>query len=203
MSEREPIGVIGTGYVGLVTAAGFAELGNEVFCIDIDAEKIERLKDGQIPIYEPGLEELVLKHKGRLHFSTDIADARREGENLAVLADPKLNFPFYFPGLRANTGGYAANRARTYRIVVAQGENGQYYGVQGTNWKTPPILDKPSEKRRMAGRTYSLFYDGGRLRLVSWKTDKGAYWVSNTLSQKLTNKQMLALARSTRSLAGR
>ena len=83
-SAREPIGVIGTGYVGLVSAAGFAELGSEVWCIDIDAEKIERLRAGEIPIYEPGLAELVAKHRGRLHFSTDIADALEHARLLFV-----------------------------------------------------------------------------------------------------------------------
>ena len=74
-SERQPIGVIGTGYVGLVTAAGFAELGSEVWCIDIDAAKIARLQGGEVPIWEPGLEELLAKHSGRLHFSTELRDA--------------------------------------------------------------------------------------------------------------------------------
>jgi UDPglucose 6-dehydrogenase len=83
-SPREPIGVIGTGYVGLVTAAGFAELGNDVWCIDIDARKVERLKRGEIPIFEPGLAELVTKHQGRLHFSTDIADALEHARLLFV-----------------------------------------------------------------------------------------------------------------------
>src|SRR6195952_1968776 len=72
---REPIGVIGTGYVGLVTAAGFAHLGSEVFCIDIDADKVARLRAGEIPIWEPGLAEMVTKHRDRLHFSTELSDA--------------------------------------------------------------------------------------------------------------------------------
>src|SRR5215212_8426460 len=84
MTKREPIGVIGTGYVGLVTAAGFAELGNEVFCIDIDAAKIERLERGEIPIYEPGLDELVERHRDRLHFSTDLQDALEHARLLFV-----------------------------------------------------------------------------------------------------------------------
>ena len=83
-AAREPIGVIGTGYVGLVTAAGFAELGSEVWCVDIDAAKVERLRRGEVPIYEPGLEELLAKHSGRLHFSTDLAQALEHARLLFV-----------------------------------------------------------------------------------------------------------------------
>src|SRR4051812_27224408 len=81
---RETIGVIGTGYVGLVTAAGFAELGSDVWCIDIDAEKVARLRRREIPIYEPGLAELVERHRDRLHFSTDINDALAHARLLFV-----------------------------------------------------------------------------------------------------------------------
>jgi UDPglucose 6-dehydrogenase len=83
-AAREPIGVIGTGYVGLVTAAGFAALGNDVWCIDIDADKVARLQRGEIPIYEPGLAELVERHRDRLRFSTDIADALEHARLLFV-----------------------------------------------------------------------------------------------------------------------
>jgi UDPglucose 6-dehydrogenase len=81
---RETIGVIGTGYVGLVTAAGFAELGNEVWCVDIDVAKIEGLRQGRMPIWEPGLEELVAKHRGRMHFTTELADALEHARLLLV-----------------------------------------------------------------------------------------------------------------------
>src|SRR4051794_10271344 len=84
MAEREPIGVIGTGYVGLVTAAGFAELGSDVHCIDIDEGKIERLKRGEIPIYEPGLEDLIARNRERMHFSTDLSLALENARLLFV-----------------------------------------------------------------------------------------------------------------------
>jgi UDPglucose 6-dehydrogenase len=83
-NERQPIGVIGTGYVGLVTAAGFAHLGSDVYCIDIDADKIARLKAGEIPIYEPGLAEMVADNRERLHFSTDIAEALEHARLLFI-----------------------------------------------------------------------------------------------------------------------
>jgi UDPglucose 6-dehydrogenase len=83
-AEREPIAVIGTGYVGLVTAAGFAELGSEVWCLDFDADKIAQLKRGEIPIYEPGLQESLARHRERLHFSTELTPALQHARLLFV-----------------------------------------------------------------------------------------------------------------------
>ncbi len=76
--------VIGTGYVGLVTAAGFAELGSDVWCVDVDATKIERLSRGEIPIYEPGLAECVQRNRERLHFSTELGPALEHAQLLFV-----------------------------------------------------------------------------------------------------------------------
>ncbi|MEA2371628.1 MAG: UDPglucose 6-dehydrogenase [Solirubrobacteraceae bacterium] len=83
-SEREPIGVIGTGYVGLVTAAGFAELGSDVYCVDVDAEKVARLERGEVPIYEPGLAESIVRNRERMHFSTGLEDALERARLLFV-----------------------------------------------------------------------------------------------------------------------
>jgi len=75
------ITIFGSGYVGLVTGACFAEVGNEVLCVDIDQNKINRLKEGDIPIYEPGLEDIVVENsrEGRLRFTSDIEEGVQFG----------------------------------------------------------------------------------------------------------------------------
>ena len=71
------IAVIGTGYVGLVTGTCLAETGNNVICVDVNAAKVQKMQAGEIPIYEPGLAEIIQGNMiaGRLHFSTSLSDA--------------------------------------------------------------------------------------------------------------------------------
>lgn len=80
------IAVIGSGYVGLVAGACFAETGNDVICVDVDAEKIARLQRNEVPIYEPGLEPMVRRNQeeGRLTFTTDIGDAIRKSRVIFI-----------------------------------------------------------------------------------------------------------------------
>ena len=148
--------------------------------------------------------------KTRRTLAPGLVVRKEEGENHVIDISTKLReLPVYFPRVRLARGGYVKdsprsydiydrnkNKYRAYRIMLAEGDNGQYYGVQGTTWKAPPILDNPTDEVRMRKRTYQRYFDGHRLRLVAWKTGRAVYWVSNTLSQRLTNRQMMDIARS-------
>lgn len=121
------IAIVGTGYVGLVSGACFAETGAIVTCVDVDAKKIERLKAGQIPIYEPGLDELVTKNvkAGRLKFTTSLAD---------VLNDQQIVFSAV--GTPPDEDGSADLK---YVLQVAQtiGDNLNHYMVVVTKSTVP------------------------------------------------------------------
>ena len=78
------LAVVGTGYVGLVSGVCFAEWGHQVVCVDNDAAKIDMLKKGQIPIYEPGLKELMDKNLARLSFTTSIEEATDKSDIIFI-----------------------------------------------------------------------------------------------------------------------
>lgn len=107
------IAVVGTGYVGLVAGTCFAETGNEVTCVDIDARKVEQLRQGKSPIYEPGLSELLTKNieEGRLHFTTDL--------KAAVEANPVI---FLAVGTPSSEDG-SADLSAVMKVAGAIGES--------------------------------------------------------------------------------
>ena len=91
-SKKDSVGIIGIGYVGLVTATCLAELGNHVVCMDIDAEKIANLQQGQIPIYEPGLPELIQKNRERMTFTTTLPEVFSQCEIFFIAIDTPPTF---------------------------------------------------------------------------------------------------------------
>ena len=151
-------------------------------------------------------------------------EPKPEGDGSAVTIDstgagvawaekfaPAVKFPVFYP-TRLGPGSTISNESREYKIadedknihrayklvfsMPGTSVPLEFYGLMGTTWLDPPILDDPSETREIGGRSYDLFYDGDRLRMVAWKTDKAAYWLSNTLLQTLEEGQMLAIADS-------
>lgn len=144
-----------------------------------------------------------------------LEDASGFGQDQAlqgVEAGLGTTLPALYPTLRTIGSVYAGpprvykmrgTDGRTYgayRMVLQTGVVGEYYGLQGTTWMNPPILEGVTETRKIGRRTYELVRDGDRLRLVAWRTRKALYWVSNTLLLTLDEKQMMAIARSVRAL---
>ena len=143
----------------------------------------------------------------------ELQDASAAGEAQAQQVEEQgAKLPVFYPAKLAPGSTFSEepnaygiqvkgqSRQPAYRIVVNAGEVGEYYGVQGTTWKNPPILDDPTITRKVGGRDFELHYDGDRLRLVAWRTKDAVYWLSNTLVQGLSEDEMLGIAAATREL---
>jgi LCP family protein required for cell wall assembly len=111
-------------------------------------------------------------------------------------------FKVYYPVKRVTMAGAPLDETRFYKlnghpayvVVVAEGGLGQYYDLEGTTWQNAPILRSPNQTVRVGGRTMQLYFEGQRLRMVAWHDGPAVYWVVNTLSNVLSNRQMLAIA---------
>lgn len=142
------ITIVGTGYVGLVTGTCFAETGMDVTCVDIDIKKIEKLKKGILPIYEPGLEEMVERNvkKGRLHFSSSLKDCIKGSESVFIAVgtppgeDGSADLK-YVIGVAKEIGEYAEN----YMVVVTKSTV-----PVGTSLKVKNALKEALKKRNIS-----------------------------------------------------
>jgi UDPglucose 6-dehydrogenase len=139
MTDREPIGVIGVGWVGLVTAACFAELGHEVWARDIVPEKVESLSRGEVPIHEPGLPELVARNAERLHFTTQMPDVLEHARLLFVCVDT----PPTYSG--------DADLSRVESVLAELGQSNEHALVMKS---TVPVGTGRSIQRRRPGTGY-------------------------------------------------
>jgi UDPglucose 6-dehydrogenase len=137
--SREPIGVIGAGWVGLVTAACFAELGHDVYVRDIVQEKIDALAGGNVPIYEPGLSELISKNSSRLHFTTSMEDVLPNAHLLFCCVDTPPSY----------SGD--ADLSRVERVVAEVNESSDHALVMKS---TVPVGTGRSIRRRAEGLGY-------------------------------------------------
>jgi polyisoprenyl-teichoic acid--peptidoglycan teichoic acid transferase len=144
-------------------------------------------------------------------IAPELIDSAGAGVAFADRFAPAVGFPVFYP-TKLVPGSQIIDESREYKIadedknvhtayklvfsVPGSAVPFEYYGLMGTTWSDPPIIDNPTDTREIGGREYMLFYDGDRLRLVAWKTDEAAYWLNNTLTQTLEEDEMIAIADS-------
>ena len=129
--------MIGTGYVGLVSGVCFSDLGNDVICVDKDTKKINDLKKGIIPIYEPGLEELVLKNykNQRLNFSTDLKESVKKSDIIFICV-----------GTPTKKGGSGADLSQIYDVAKEIGTSINKFKIIITKSTVPVMTGDEIEK---------------------------------------------------------
>jgi LCP family protein required for cell wall assembly len=204
-------------------ATGTAALGAYV---ESTPEQVKRAVDNFL---HPGPQTQVRtrpKHRSHTTKSATVRlrDSLQTGKDLvnAMHVRKATRMPVYVPARVTVRGQYPASttlapnprryvlrgphghRYAAYRLTLVENPvKGQYYGIQGTTWRNPPILAAAHETRRIGNRTFHLYMDGGRIRLVAWETAKAVYWISNTLTTDLSNSEMLGIASSLTRVRGK
>jgi len=137
-----------------------------------------------------------------------------DDEALAPLvrrAQRKSDFPLLVPTVKEQGSALASDEPiRVYelndhtavRLTYRSAGLNEYWGIQQTSWTDAPMLDESSVRRRIAGRTYSLFFSGPRLHVVAFEENGAAYWVVNSLLDGLSNETMLAIAKGLKPVRG-
>ena len=110
--------------------------------------------------------------------------------------EPAAEYAHSYPRSYAIHGHRSARYPAYYMTLEVNPLLGEYYGVQGTTWRNPPLLASPSATKTVDGRTLQLFAAGGKLMTVAWKTPQAVYWIENTLAGTIPNNQMVAIAAS-------
>jgi polyisoprenyl-teichoic acid--peptidoglycan teichoic acid transferase len=157
----------------------------------------------------------VPRHSGKRSSSgTQLLDIASAARTQALrIASGVRGIRIYYPTRAVPRSSFSINSPRAYKIcgprgrcyasfryVISRDLVGEYYGLQGTTWMNPPILSDPTTTKKYGHRKLELFYDGDRLRLVAWREKDAVYWVSNTLLQSLTARQMINIARTAKPL---
>jgi LCP family protein required for cell wall assembly len=148
----------------------------------------------------------VVPEKANAAVTEDLESAREQFFEVSL-----KNLPVMIPAMREESSSYEEAYAyefargekgsktvyEAYRLV-AQTAAGDYWGLQGMTWHSPPILDGPTREVTRKGRTYRLYFNGTKLHMVAWRQGAGTYWVSNSVLNNLSNETMLAIAESAR-----
>jgi LCP family protein required for cell wall assembly len=152
----------------------------------------------------------------RKHSTSNLIDISGGGRQQALtVAKDARGLKIWYPRLGVPHSSFSVNSPRTYRICGPHGHCwasyrmvisrnpllGEYYGLQGTKWKDPPIIKSPTEIRTYRKRKFMIYKDGDRVRLIAWQTKDATYWISNTLLQTISKNDMLAIARAAKPLS--
>jgi polyisoprenyl-teichoic acid--peptidoglycan teichoic acid transferase len=172
---------------------------------------------GTAPISKQKLNAAVHAARPRTHSHTaasppglSLTPTTGEALEKARSDAPNLPFPLEYPKARLAYATAAPDTLHLYDIrdqqrhlhpiyvaVIDRGGLGEFYDVQGTSWSDPPLLSNPSQTVQIGSRSYSLFYAGEEIRVISWHEDGGTYWIENTLTDSIQPREMLAMAEQT------